>query len=57
MGSSCAAACASEVLSEKYLFNSSLMGLQDLAFGRAITTFWTGPADLPKASVLIFLLL
>ena len=41
--------------SKKHLFNSSLMGLQDLAFGRAIITFWTGPADQPKVSVLMFL--
>ena len=57
MYSTCAAAYPSEVWSEKHLFNSSLIGLQDLAFGRAIITFWTGPADLPKASVLIFLAL
>ena len=55
MFSSCAAAYPSKVWSKKHLFNSSLIGLQDLAFGRAIITFWTGPPDLPKASVLIFL--
>ena len=55
MFSNSAAACPNEVWSEKHLFNSSLMGLQDLVFGRAIITFWTGPADLPKASVLMFL--
>ena len=55
MLSNWAAACPNEVWSKKHLLNSSLMGLQDLAFGRAIITFWTGPADLPKASVLIFL--
>ena len=44
-----AAACPSDVWSEKQLFNSSLIGLQDLGFGRAIATFWTGPADAPKA--------
>ena len=53
MFSSCAAACPSKDWSEKHLFNSSLIGLQDLAFGRAIITFWTGSADLPKASILI----
>ena len=55
MFSNWAAACPNEVWLEKHLFNSSLMGLQDLAFGRAIITFWMGPADLPKASVLMFL--
>ena len=50
----CAAACHSDFWPEKHLFNTSLMGLQDIAFGRAIITFWTGPADLPNASVLIF---
>ena len=48
------AACPSDLLSEKHLFNSSLMGLQDLAFGGAIITFWTGTVDLPKALVLMF---
>ena len=53
MFSSWVAACLSKVWSEKHLFNSSLIGLQDLAFMRAIITFWTGPADLPKALDLI----
>ena len=47
MFSNWAAACLSDVWSEKHLYNSSLIGLQDPAFGRAIITFWTGPADLP----------
>ena len=55
MFSSWAVACPSEVWSEKHLFNSSLMGLHDQTFRRAIIMFWTGPADLPKASVLILL--
>ena len=55
MFSNWVAACPSDVWSEKHLFNSSLIGLQDLAFGRAIITFWTGPEDLPKALVLMFL--
>ena len=55
MFSSWAAACPSEVWSEKQLFNPSLIGLQDLAFRRAIITVWTGPAGLSKALVLMFL--
>ena len=55
MFSSWVAACPSEVWSEKHLFNSSLIGLKDLALRRAIIMFWTGPADLPKALVLMFL--
>ena len=49
MFSNWAAACPSDVWSEKHFFNFSLIGLQDLAFGQAIIMFWTGPADLPKA--------
>ena len=57
MFSNWAATYPSEVWSEKHLFHSSLMGLHDWTLGRATIMFWTGPADLPKAPVLIFLLL
>ena len=55
MFSNWAAACPNDVWSEKHLFNSSLIAFQEWAFGKAIMTFCTGPADLPNASVLMFL--
>ena len=50
-----AAACPKEVWSEKHLFSSSLMAFHECASDKAIMTFCTGPADLPRASVLMFL--
>ena len=48
-------ACPNDVWSEKHLFNSSLIAFQEWPFGKAIMIFCTGPADLPNASVLMFL--